>query len=127
MTLNHLFFLAAIETPTLPGPAGAPLTPSTSGLHLQDVLLVVGVILILAFLLFVWVYMTRKKHRPQYTEGGAKVIYKLDKDELEQANRHRKHRKRRPNHPDNLPRNPTLAEAGGLPPIRPDEPSEPVH
>jgi hypothetical protein len=34
-------------------------------------------------------------------------------------------RRRRSRHPDNLPRNPTLAEAGGLPPAR-DEPAEPA-
>jgi hypothetical protein len=35
-------------------------------------------------------------------------------------------RKRRPDHPDNLPRNPTLGETGGLPPVRPDEPAQPA-
>jgi hypothetical protein len=126
MTLNNLFFLAAIEEPKLPGDSGGVSIPSSTGMHMQDMLLILGVILILTFLLFLWVYMSRKKNRPQFTEGGAKVIYKLDKDELEHAERHKKHRKRRPNHPDNLPRNPTLAEAGGLPPVRPDEPSEQV-
>jgi len=127
MTLQNLFFLAAVEPPSLPSTAGPEPIAPTSSMHLQDILLVAGIVLILAFLLFVWVYMTRKKRRPQVTESGAKVIYKLDKDELEHASRHRRHRKRRPNHPDNLPRNPTLAEAGGLPPVRPDEPSESAH
>jgi hypothetical protein len=120
MTLNHLFFLAAVEFPTTPGGSKVPLKPDSSGVNLQDVLLVAGIILILGLLMFVWVYMTRKKNRPQYTESGAKVIYKMDKNELEHSHRRRRHRHRKANHPDNLPRNPTLAEAGGLPPIRPD-------
>jgi hypothetical protein len=35
-------------------------------------------------------------------------------------------RRRRKDHPANLPRNPTLGETGGLPPIRPEEPTEPT-
>jgi hypothetical protein len=108
---------------------GAPddiLPPPNSGggMDLKDILLIGGLVLLMAFMLFLWVYLTRKNKRPQYTEGGARVIYRADEEEAARSGKHRRRRKRLPNHPDNLPRNPTLAEAGGLPPVRPDDPSE---
>src|SRR5512138_617882 len=106
--LKSWLLLAAVETPDMPI-EGTP--PKSTGMALQDILLLGGVVVVVALLLFLWVYLTRKNSRRQYTDGGAKVIYKLDKNEAARQDRHRRHRKRRPNHPDNLPRNPTLAEA----------------
>ena len=120
--LNYSVLLAAITPdapPVLPVEPGKP-----SGAGLGDILMVAGVVVALALLLFIWVYFFKKKNRRHYTESGAKVLYKAEKGELDGSKRRRRHR--RPNHPDNLPRNPTLAEAGGLPPIRPDEPVEPT-
>ncbi len=121
-----VWFLLGAAAPVDPNVLMEQAPPQTSGLALKDILLIVGIILLVAFLLFLWVYVTRKNKHPEYTEGGAKIIYRADEREGEHSGHRRKHRKRRPSHPDNLPRNPTLAEAGGLPPVRPEEPSEPA-
>ncbi|HEV2210986.1 MAG TPA: hypothetical protein VG167_19610 [Verrucomicrobiae bacterium] len=42
------------------------------------------------------------------------------------ARRPREHRPRRHRHREHRPRNPTLAETGGLPPLRPAPPPEPL-
>lgn len=95
-----------------------------SGMALQDMTLLVGVVVVLGLLLFLWVYLTRKNSRHRHAESGARVLYEAEHD-TEHSGRRRIKRKRR-SHPDNLPRNPTLAEAGGLPPVRPDDPPEPA-
>ena len=62
-----------------------------------DFFVMIGVLLVLATCVLVWVVYFRK--------GGRK------------HRRHRRHHERRA-------ANPTLAETGGLPPLRPPEPSE---
>ncbi len=120
--LTHWLFLVAIQDPA--EEISKMVTPAkTSGMGLQEILLVAGMVSIVGLLLFLWVYLTHKGRRHRHADPGKKAIYEADS---ESDHRRRKHRKRRPNHPDNLPRNPTLAEAGGLPPVRPEEPSEPV-
>jgi hypothetical protein len=70
--------------------------------------------------LFFWAYWTRRDPRRKAADG-ARVLYRSE----DRANGKVKVRKRRRRHPENLPRNPTLAEAGGLPPAR-EEPVEPA-
>jgi hypothetical protein len=103
-----------------------PEPPSrASSFTLQDGLLVIGIVLGLAVILFLWAYFTRKKsHR--HLETSANVIYRDEKESAEPSSRRIKIRKRRRVHPDNLPRNPTLGETGGLPPARSEEPREPA-
>ena len=87
--------------------------------------LILGAVLVVAAAVFFWAIFIRK--RPE-TQRGSMV---LTRARPEDANRHgssgrRRRRKRKPEHPENLPRNPTLAEIGGLPPLRPDEPPPPT-
>ena len=96
----------------------APVPNGMFGLSLREVLLVVGVIVALASILFLWAYLTRRNPRRKAEKG---VLYRSD----ERSEGKVKVRKKRSRHPDNLPRNPTLAEAGGLPPPR-EEPAEPA-
>jgi len=89
----------------------------------REVFLVVGVGIALGLILFLWVYFTHKGRRRHHsTQQLSKPIYRAEKLSPEEAATRVKLRKKRRRHPDNLPRNPTLGETGGLPPIRPDEP-----
>ena len=94
------------------------------GMNLRDVLLLVGAVFLLATVLFLWAYATRRSRRA--VAEHPRAVYRpepLEEDEDGQK-RHRKKR-RRIEHPDNFPRNPTLSETGGLPPVR-DESVEPT-
>ena len=94
----------------------------------RDMILVVCVTIIMASLLFLWAYFGRRNRRRQYGMYS-RALYKTEKGDAqsghEHAHSHRHRRKRKHNHPANLPRNPTLAEAGGLPPLRHEEPPPP--
>jgi len=91
------------------------------GLDVRDALLILGAGLALAVILFLWAYLTRKKHRR--SQSGSPILVKGDRHGHSGKQRVRR---RRSGHPANLPRNPTLGETGGLPPIRPEEPTEPT-
>lgn len=90
----------------------------------RDMILVVGVAVVIANLLFLWAYLSRQNRRRQLGPYS-RALRKSEKGAAgassgrSHSRRHR--RKRRPDHPANLPRNPSLAEAGGLPPLRQDE------
>jgi hypothetical protein len=93
----------------------------------HDAILIIGVGLILALLLFLLVYLTRtKRARRHGMVRSSRVLYKQEPGSTDSSSRRVKVRKRRKTHPDHLPRNPTLGETGGLPPLRPEKPSEPV-
>ncbi|MDB6030722.1 MAG: hypothetical protein JWM16_1060 [Verrucomicrobiales bacterium] len=102
--------------------------PNTGGLiqkgSITDVLLIVGVGLAMAFVLFLIVYLSRgRRARGKAMVRSSRVLY--DESARSSGSSKGKVRKRRKSHPDNLPRNPTLGETGGLPPLRPENPSDP--
>ena len=101
-----------------------PRTPDTLfSTQVRDVLLIVGAAVIMALILFLWAYLTRKnRQRHSASTRGARAIYRAEKGALASDGRRRRIRKRRHEHPENLRRNPTLAEAGGLPPLAPEDP-----
>lgn len=92
---------------------------------LRDGLIIVGAVGLLTLLIVIWVSVWRKpRHRHHHShsqpaEAPALVRYRHVQHEdpglLALLKPRRKRRKRRFHH-----RNPTLAETGGLPPIRPD-------
>jgi|DewCreStandDraft_4_1066084.scaffolds.fasta_scaffold169620_2 hypothetical protein len=88
------------------------------GMATKDILLIVGASAVLALVLFLWVYLTRKerRHRSQY---GGRVIYRNRGDGHRSGQRRRRRRHR--TEEEELRRNPTLQETGGLPPPRPDD------
>src|ERR1051325_1674833 len=93
----------------------------------HDALLIVGLGLLLGLVLFFVVYATRgKRARRNGVVLASRVLYKQEPISGESSSGRTRIRKRRRSHPDNLPRNPTLGETGGLPPLRPENPSEPV-
>jgi hypothetical protein len=103
--------------------------PKTGGIFQKgfggDWLLIVGIGAALAILLFLVVYLSRgRRARSKGLVRSSRVLYQENRNSSGRSNG--KVRKRRRSHPDNLPRNPTLGETGGLPPLRPESPSEPL-
>lgn len=104
-----------------------PDSPPKMSPALWDLLLVGGVALALGAVVFAVAAVTRRghKHRPR-TRHGPEILRNTEEhlheaDEKaalatagEQEQRQRRKRRRR----DHRPRNPTLSEAGGLPPAR---------
>ena len=104
--------------------------PQSSSGGLPEFLIIIGVALILALILFLVVYLKKKGRRNRTLERAPRSIYR-DAEEVKSSRdsssgRTKVRKKRRRTHPDNLPRNPTLGETGGLPPLRPEDPAEPV-
>ena len=99
-----------------------PLNPTepiarTTGLLFKDVLVIIATGLALGLLLLLWArhYVKRKKHHHQHDrkEVSHSLPAVSDQDDEDEPRRHgRRRRKRRRGH---RPRNPTLAETGGLP------------
>ena len=123
--LSYIYFLAAatadIETPVLEGQ-----TTKLFGYNVRDMAILGGMVFLLAAALFLFAYMTKKSRRTTIGPAGSRAIYRAEEsDDSDDRRRYRKKRRKR-DHPDLLPRNPTLQETGGLPPLRPEEPVEPT-
>jgi len=98
----------------------------TTGLLFKDVLLIIATGLALGLILLVWArhYVKRKKRRQHHDRKV--VSHSLptasDQDEEDPHHHGRRRRKRRREH---RPRNPTLAETGGLPTTKTEPSSNP--
>jgi hypothetical protein len=124
--LERTLLFAAKATDTLPPALQGKEASKLFGLSMRDLMLLAGIGLIIGLVLFLWAYLTRRERRRHISRispaiGGAERHVRAS--EPDERGRVRKRRRR---HPDNLPRNPTLGETGGLPPIRPDEPAQPA-
>ena len=123
--LSLIYFLATIEVDE----NGAVLTGEASklfGYNLRDMMLLGGMVLVLAAGLFLFAYMMRRNRRDTIALAHSRAIYRSEPADDDDRRRYRKKRRRR-SHPELLPRNPTLQETGGLPPLRPEEnPAEPT-
>jgi hypothetical protein len=106
-------------------PSGAIPPNKVYNWSVRDMILVIGISVIMANLLFLWAYFGRRNRRRQLGMYS-RALYKTEKGGSDSGHhRHRHRHKRKHNHPANLPRNPSLAEAGGLPPLRNEEPPPP--
>ena len=103
--------------------------PGMAG-NLRDILLVTGLVAVLALLLFLFVYMSRRK-RQGVASNGSRAIYRTESNRteggrlVEPGKGHRRRKKRRRGG-EFEQRNPTLGETGGLPPLRAEEPADPA-
>jgi FtsZ-interacting cell division protein ZipA len=107
---------------TIPG--ANPLLPES-----VDLLIVVGAVVLVALIAFFWVLSFRKdeKHRHKHHHRHHRKSYReqFQKTTSGIKERIREHRRRR--HREHHPINPTLAQTGGLPPIRKaDKPPPPA-
>lgn len=105
----------------------APISKGT-GMVFKDIIAIIGagVLVGLILLLFVRVYLRKSKRKRRHHEnrpGPAPIPQDEDGDD-ERHDGHRHHR-RRHRLRDHRQRNPTLAETGGLPPAKPEQPSNP--
>jgi len=88
----------------------------------REVLVMLGVLGVLAALVFYWALVWRKprRHHRSHREWHPPSRSPAGGDRS-QEKAHRWGRRRKRRHP-HRPQNPTLAETGGLPPIRTDRP-----
>lgn len=124
--LDGILLLAAQAANELPEALQGKEPSKMFGLSARDLMLLVGIAAIIGILLFLWVYMTRRERRRHLARSSPAIGRAEHRARGEQREERSRVRKRRKDHPDNLPRNPTLGETGGLPPIRPDEPAQPA-
>ena len=124
--LNVIYMLAAAAADSFDAPVLEGEASKVFGHNVRDAILLGGMVLALAIALFLYAYITRKKHRATIALAGSRPIYRAEPEEDDPERRHHRKRRRRKDHPDFLPRNPTLQETGGLPPLRPEEPAEPT-
>ena len=121
MLIRSFIFLAEID------PKLVDTKPSKGfSLNLRDTLLIVGVGLILALVLFLWAYLSRKRRRGHSLARSSMSSDHPDREVVPSSSGGKvKYRKKRRRHPDHLPRNPSLGETGGLPPPRPGDSAGP--
>src|SRR5437016_1002519 len=93
-------------------------------LVLTDILLILGALMGLTLILILWAKFVRRERRKHSSSSKPRVLVPVEKEEDEPepvelgGKRRRKFRKRRREHRG---RNPTLAETGGLPPLREEQ------
>ncbi|HEV2394629.1 MAG TPA: hypothetical protein VG146_19935 [Verrucomicrobiae bacterium] len=102
----------------------------------RDILIILGVLVVLTVLVLIWAAYFRKRdrdhshhhhHHHRHQEDSAEPAAASDSppsEPGEASGRH--HRRRRRRRREHRPRNPTLAETGGLPPLRSQNRSEPL-
>ena len=115
------FFLAQsnVINPFEPPPLEQPI--KLFGVPVRDLLLILGALIVLGLILYLWIYLARRDRRRHGTRHGNLVLAEAADHE---HHGHRRRRKRR-SRSNEMPRNPTLNETGGLPPPREDEPNKP--
>jgi hypothetical protein len=124
--LSVIYFLAAIDTMD-EGPVLTGEVSKLFGYNVRDMLLLGGMVLVLAITLFLFAYLTRKNRGDTIALANTRGIYRAEPEEEDSERRRYRKKRRRRSHPEMLPRNPTLQETGGLPPLRPEEkPAEPT-
>lgn len=119
-----------------------------SGLVIKDILLILAVVLVLAAALVVWAkylrgsggshHHHRRKHRPSseadttaaadpepVVESPAAETAGSDQDDTGDTGGQHRHHRQKIHRREHRPRNPTLSETGGLPPVR-DEKTPPL-
>ena len=124
MTSPHLFF-AQLDL----GQAH-PLFTSPGGWTWKSFILP-GTLVLLTLVLVCWAAFLRKRprqhshhhHHHHHRSSGKSESPGADAGQSQDGERRRRRRRRRREH---RPRNPTLAETGGLPPMRTDKPAEPL-
>ena len=88
-------------------------------LFLSDTMPIIAIGFLAALLLFGWAKYWRKGSRQRSAGASSLGAGPSGQEESEGAATGRKHRRRRRARREHRPRNPTLAETGGLPPDKP--------
>ncbi len=123
--LQPLFAQDILNTDVSPGAS------RWMGLSLTELMMVLGAVSVVTLCIFIWAAYIRKRPRErshrhhhrshsQADPNGKPASFESEQDS---ERRYRKKRRRRREH---RPRNPTLAETGGLPPLRTERPVDPL-
>jgi len=97
----------------------------------REGLLVFGAMVSTTLLAMGWAMFLRRRHRHRRHKHHHEHWHDSQETEIADQNnddappRSGKRRRRRHSGRHHRPRNPTLAETGGLPPVRPEDPAEP--
>jgi hypothetical protein len=114
MNLLSPLSLAAVELPQ-------PHVCTWPDIFSHDKLTVVGAIGVVLLPVVVWAVFIRKRRRRRSHRSYPANSAPLRSSRSEGSGEHKHSRRRRRHH---SPRNPTLAETGGLPPVRSPQPTE---
>ncbi len=90
----------------------------------MEIVVVCGALWLVSMALVIWVLFFRSKrhhHLHQHHHGHKRPVQPEGEAEADSSHRHRRRRRRR----EHRPMNPTLAQTGGLPPVRSERRSEP--
>jgi len=92
------------------------------GMRLSDMMLLIGIALLLGVALLIWAVFIRgpKDLRDEPKYHSRKYVEERDDGTIRKRKKHRRRRR------DHRQRNPTLAEVGGLPPLKSDSTSPPI-
>ena len=108
--------MLAVDSPL----EGLPtVAPKVGGMRIQDMLAILVPVSVIMLLIVLWAVFIRKPKN----EHGRTRVYKSAEEDFEELDdgtirKKKRHKRRRRDH---RTRNPTLAEAGGLPPMRPED------
>jgi len=102
------------------------------GLTLKELLILLGAVALVTSMLLVWAVYFRKRprahshhHHHHHSHNQTNSSDSTNQSNGEEGGQRRYRRKRRRRR-DHRPRNPTLAETGGLPPLRSEHPQDPL-
>lgn len=117
MTEHIICLLAQATTAPITTP-GVSREPVLS----RDIMLILGVAGLIAFTVVIWAFFIRRRRHP---DPHVRVLdsrpIPVSMDDSDSDHHHkRRRRKRRRLRSSELPRNPTLQQTGGLPPLRPE-------
>ena len=125
--INPILAQAVFPTDVIPG------SRHWMGLSVKELMIVLGAVAIVTLIVVIWAAFLRKTprrhshhHHHDYSareENNEMRSEETGSAEGEGGRRYRRKRRRRRDH---RPRNPTLAETGGLPPLRADQPQDPL-
>jgi FtsZ-interacting cell division protein ZipA len=125
--MNLIFLASAVDEVPAAGLGG-------TAFPTREQLILCGSILLVVAAVLVGLFLSRRRkrrnksrgeyrrHSRSFTEDAAKGVAEIKQYVEERKERGGRHHRRRREH---RPRNPTLAETGGLPPIRTDAPPPP--
>ena len=122
--LSPFFAQNILPTDVLPAPS------HWMGLTAKELLILLGAVALVTLGVVIWAAYIRKPahkqsrhyHYPSNEPASANSNAESEPDEGSGRSYRRKRRRRR----EHRPRNPTLAETGGLPPLRSEQPQDPL-
>jgi len=122
---EHLVFIAQLDGLNPLNPT-APVTRGT-GLVFKDVLVIIATGLGLGLLLLLWArhYVKGKKRHHHHNRKEVSPTLPAVSDPEDEETPHHRSRRRRKRRREHRPRNPTLAETGGLPTTKTEPSSNP--